>query len=188
MLHHLEDFGVYTEITGFKGVRFSDAEAFLKECRKKPRLNVDLQFFDAGLIASHQHLYFAVLNALQAFRNNTNLSKSLAVETMLYASAQRQIQRAIQLCGIKPQTTNMAVTIIGKKAVEIRDQLKEIAVIVNAEFDDTVLEMTPLKLEEIKEAFQIKPEEVMSVICDGDFEAAVVSLVVERVALLSTQL
>ena len=188
MLHHLEDFGVYTEITGFKGVRFSDAEAFLKESRKKARLNVELQFFDAGLIATHRHLYFAVLNALQAFRNNKNLSKSLAVETMLYASAQRQILRAIQLCGIKPQTTNMAVTIIGEKTVEIRDQLKKIAVCVGAESDDTVLEMTPLKLEKIKEAFRINPEEIMSVIYDDDFEAAVISLVVERVALLSIQI
>jgi tRNA threonylcarbamoyladenosine modification (KEOPS) complex Cgi121 subunit len=188
MLQHMEEFGTYAEITGFKGVKFSDAETFLKESRKKAQLNVELQFFDAGLIATHRHLYFAVINALQAFRNNTNLSRSLAVETMLYASAQRQIQRAIQLCGIKPQTTNIAVTIIGEKTVEIRNQLKEIAISVGAESNDTVLGMTTLKLEKIKEAFQIEPEEIMSVIRDGDFEAAVISLVVERVALLSTQI
>ena len=35
MLHHIEEFGVYAEITGFKGVKFSDAEAFLKESPKE---------------------------------------------------------------------------------------------------------------------------------------------------------
>ncbi len=103
---------------------------------------------------------------------------------MLYASAQRQIQRAIQRCGIKPQTTNMAVTIIGEKPAEIHASLKEISGCVGAEPDEGVLEMTAAKLEKIKEAFQIKAEEINSVINDGDLEAAVVSLVVERVALL----
>ncbi len=184
MLHHMEEFGVYAEITGFKGVNFSDAEAFLKESRKKTRLNVELQFFDASLIATQRHLYFAVLNALQAFQNKTNISKSLAVETMLYASAQRQIKRAIQRCGIKPQTTTMATTIIGENPAEIRAILEEITACVGAEPDETVLELTAAKLEKIKEVFQIKAEEIKSVLVDNDCEAAVVSLVVERVALL----
>ena len=176
MLHRIEEFGVYVEITGFEGVKFSDAEAFLKDTRKKAHLTVELQFFNADLIATRRHLYFAALNALQAFRNSKNLSKSLAVETMLYASAQRQIQRAIQRCGIKLQTKNMAITLIGEKPAEIHDQLKEIEACVGAKPNDAVLEMSPLKLEKIKEVFQIKPEEIMAVIRDGDFEAAVVSL------------
>ncbi len=188
MLHHIEEFGVYVEIAGFQGVKFAAAEAFLKEHRKKSRLGVEMQFFDADLIATTRHLYFAVLNALQAFHGKTNLSKSLAVETMLYASAQRQIQRAIQRCGIKPQTRNMAVTIIGEKPSEIHALLQEISVCVGAEPDGGVLEMTAPKLEQIKEAFQIKDEEINSVMDGGGLDAAVVSLVVERVALLSTQL
>jgi tRNA threonylcarbamoyladenosine modification (KEOPS) complex Cgi121 subunit len=188
MLHYLEEFSVYCEVTGFKGVRFSDAERFLKESRKKTPLNLEMQFFDANVIASYRHLYFAVLNALQAFRNKTNISKSLAVETMLYASAQRQIQKAIKRCGIKPQTVNMAATIIGEKPGEIRTLLGEISLCVGAEPDETVLEMTQVKLEKIKEAFQIKTEEIKSVMKDECQTDAVVNLVVERVALLATQL
>ncbi len=187
MLHQIKEFGAYAEITGFRAVKFSDAEAFLKECRKKTR-SVDLQFYDADLIATRKHLYFAVLNALQAFHNKTNVAKSLAVETMLYASAQRQIQRAIQRCGIKPQTQNMAVTIIGENLVEIQASLQKISACVKVKPDETVLEITKVKLEKIKAAFQIKDEEVKSVISGGDLEAAVVGLVVERAALLATQL
>jgi tRNA threonylcarbamoyladenosine modification (KEOPS) complex Cgi121 subunit len=188
MLHYLEEFSVYCEITGFKGVRFSDAEGFLKESRKKTRSNVEMQLFDANVIASYRHLYFAVLNALQAFRNKTNISKSLAVETMLYASAQRQIQKAIKRCGIKPQTANMATTIIGEKPGEIRTLLREISLCVGTEPDETVLEMTEVKLKKIKGVFQIKAEEIKSVMRDECQTDAVVNLVVERVALLATQL
>jgi tRNA threonylcarbamoyladenosine modification (KEOPS) complex Cgi121 subunit len=188
MLHYLKEFGMYCEITGFNRVKFYDAEGFLKENRKRTRLNLGMQFFDASVIATSRHLYFAVLNALQAFRNKTNISKSLAVETMLYASALRQIQKAIQRCGIKPQTANMAITIIGEKPAEIRTMLGEIEACVGEEPDETVLEMTPVKLEKIKEVFQIKAEEIKSILEDECQSDAVVSLVVERVALLATQL
>ena len=80
-----------------------------------------------NLIATQEHLYFAVLNALQAFQNKTNISKSLAMETMLYASAQRQIQKAIQRCGIKPETTSMAVIIIGEDPTQIKTMLEAIS-------------------------------------------------------------
>jgi tRNA threonylcarbamoyladenosine modification (KEOPS) complex Cgi121 subunit len=187
MLHCIREYGVYAEITGFKNTKFRDAEAFLKAHRKENG-GIELQFFDAGLIATSRHLYFAVLNAVQAFHNRTNISKSLAVETMLYASAQRQIQKAIRLCGIKPQTQNMAVVIIGENPAEIKPALEGVKACVGAETDEAVLEMTGDKLENIKIAFQIKAQEIASVMKGGDVDAAVVSLVVERVALLATQL
>ena len=187
-MHYIEEYGAYAEINGFRNVKFSDAEGFLKDSRSRGRLNLELQFFDASLIATSRHLYFAVLNALQAFQNKTNISKRLAVETMLYASAQRQIQRAIQRCGIKPQTQNMATTIIGESPAEIQALLSEISFCVRAEPDESVLEMTAEKLEKIKKTFQVKAEEVKSVIKNENQNDAVVSLVIERVALLATQL
>ena len=127
MLYLLKEYGKYAEITGYKKVKFEKAEEFLKANRKETPQNVDVQFFDAQLIATQEHLYFAALNALQAFQNKTNISKSLAMETMLYASAQRQIQKAIQRCGIKPQTTNMAVIIIGENQPNLKPCLNQSA-------------------------------------------------------------
>jgi tRNA threonylcarbamoyladenosine modification (KEOPS) complex Cgi121 subunit len=188
MLHCIREYGKYAEITGFKNIKFVQAESFLRANRKETRLNIELQFFDADLVASQEHLYFAVLNALQAFQNKTNISKSLAVEAMLYASAQRQIRKAIQRCGIKPETKNMAVVIIGENPAEIKALLEAIAVCAGAEPDETVLEMTEVKLEKIKEAFRVKAEEIKTMMKNGNLDEAVVSLVVERVALLATQL
>lgn len=169
-------------------MKFAKAEEFLKANRKQIQENVDLQFFDAELIATKEHLYFAILNALQAFQNKTNISKSLAMEALLYASAQRQIQRAIQRCGIKPETTSMAVIIIGQYPTQLKTMLGAISTCVGVEPDETVLEISSFKEHKIMETFQITDQELTSVMKNGNRAEAVVNLVIEQVALLATQL
>ncbi len=188
MLFYFEEYEKYVEITGYRNISFQQAEHFLKEKRQQTQQAVWVQFFNANLIATQQHLYFAVLNALQAFKNKTNISKSLAMETMLYASAQRQIQRAILRLGIKQDCVDMAVVIIGEKPKEIDSVLKEISAHVGTEPDETVLELSEDKQKSIQEAFGIGAEELRAVQKGGDLQGALVDLVVEQVALLSTQL
>jgi tRNA threonylcarbamoyladenosine modification (KEOPS) complex Cgi121 subunit len=186
MRYEMEEFGKFIEITGYSNISFAAAEAFLKEKRKHSQTTY-IQFFDADLIATNEHLYFATLNALQAFKNKTNISKSPAMEAMLYASAQRQIQKAIERCGIKPKTTNMAVLIIGDNKEQTQKALQNITVCVGKKPDEAVLEVTKKKLEIIKQAFEITKEEVNAT-QQGDKEKAIINLVIERVALLATQL
>ncbi len=188
MLQYIKEFEQYVEITGYKSIAFDKAEAFLKNNRKQTRQNVDIQFFDAQLIATQEHLYFAVLNALQAFKNKTNLSKSPAMETMLYASAQRQIQKAIERCGIKPKTKNMALIIIGDDPKQIENALEEVTKSVGSNPDNSVLGMTKNKETKIKKSFEITDQEIKTVIKDDNQQKAIANLVIERVALLATQL
>jgi tRNA threonylcarbamoyladenosine modification (KEOPS) complex Cgi121 subunit len=186
MQYHLAEYGKYIEITGYRGIAFAKAEEFLKINRKQNRA-VETQFFDADLIATPEHLYFAILNALQAIKDKTNISKSAAMETMLYASAQRQIQKAIERCGIKPQTTRMAVVAIGQAPEEIGIVLQELAKWMGTEPDETVLAVTKDKEERIKKAFEVSDQEINTINIAGDNVKALVNLVVERVALLATQ-
>ncbi len=188
MLHQFEEFNIYAEITGFSGINFAQAEAYLKGNRKTVQNGVWIQFFEADLIATQQHLYFAVLNALLAFKNQTNLSKSLAMETMLYASAQRQIQKAIGLLGIKPESTDLAVVIIGEKTEQIKTMLSEVSACLHGEADDSVLEITPKKMAKIQEAFEVTSQMLEATKKQKVSEMAVVDLVIERMALLATQL
>ncbi len=185
MRYQLEEYSKTVEITGYRGITFAKAEAYLKLHRKQDAV-LEIQFFDAQLIATAQHLWFAVLNALQAFKGKTNLSKTPAMETMLYASAQRQIQRAIDRCGIKPQTTNLAVVIIGDSPSQVQTQLQQVTDFLGLDADRNVLEMTESKAEKIAKTFRIAKEEVETV--GGPLELAIVNLVIERVALLATQL
>ena len=108
------------------------------------------------------------------------------METMLYASAQRQIQKAIEHSGIKPQSKNMAVIIIGEDPKQIEAQLKAVTECFGSEPDETVLELTEDKQKKIRKAFEITEEELKTE--NSPTEKAIVNLVIEHVALLATQL
>jgi KEOPS complex subunit Cgi121 len=188
MLKEFSQYQVYVEITGFRGVEFSIAEEYLKVNRKEAGLGVDVQFFDAELIASSEHLYFAVLNALEAFKNKTAISNSLAMETILYASAQRQIQKAINLLGIKPKTAEIAVAIIGKDPKQIKTVLNHISRQLCAQPDDSVLDLSEDKIPKIKQAYGITNLMINAVAVSRTLQQAIVDLIIERMALLATQL
>jgi len=187
MRYFLKEYGKWLEITGYRNIASAMAEEFLRTNRKETNQTVDMQFFDAELIASQQHLYFAALNTLQAFQNKTNISKSPAMETMLYASTLRQIQKAIQRCGIKPETKKMAILIICEKQAPIQLVIKAISEYFSEKPDEKVLEMSRAKIKKIIKTFQITEEELKSIMKNNNEELAVVNLIIERVALLSTQ-
>jgi KEOPS complex subunit Cgi121 len=187
LLEYIEEFGRYLLITGFREVRIGNVEAFLKAiCNEKPA-DVEIQFFDAQLVATWQHLHFAVLNALTAFRNGENISRNLAMETMLYVSAQRQIRKAMKLLGIKSHSSNIAMTVVADRPNNAKAALLTISKNLRAKPNEAVIELTRSKEEAIRKAFDISEAELEAV-CKGDgLRAAVVDLVIERMALLSTQ-
>lgn len=185
MLYYIEEYLKTVAITGYRNVKFLSAETFLKTSRQQVQ---QIQFFDASLIASWQHLYFAAINALQSFHAGTNVSKSLAVETILYASAVRQIQKAIRLLGIKPSTASAAIVVFGETREEVAGLLDEVSRYLDTAPDDAVLELDEVKAAKIREAFNIADQELRTVSKSSDSNVALVSLVVERVALLATQL
>ncbi len=187
MLKHLEDFGKYVAVAGFRSVKIVDVESFLKTVRKRLAKNVEAQFFDAGLVATWQHLYFAAINALNAFKNDINISKSLAMEMLLYSSAQRQIRKAMNFLGIKPNSDAIAVLVVGEKAEDVELALQAISKIVGEHRDDAVLELSLEKIEAIRKVFEISDVELEAVVRGNDLKQAIVNLVIERVALLAAE-
>jgi KEOPS complex subunit Cgi121 len=187
LLKYIEEFGKYVTITGFRNVKIEDTEGFLKTMHKEKLSNVEIQFFDAKFVASWQHLYFAALNALTAFRNKENISKSIAMETLLYASAQRQIRKAMELLGIKPETSEIALLIIGQNPEIVKSALPIISAIANVQYDDTVLEFSKEKRKIIQKAFRISDLELKTAMKKDGLEKALTNLVIEQMALLATQ-
>ena len=183
---YIREFRKNSEIVGFKDVEIDGTEAFLKMINRGKPVGVDVQFFDADIVATWQHLYFAMLNALTAFKNGQNLSKSVAMETMLYASGRRQIQKATQLLGIKPTSHNIAVLAIGGKTEAIQEALAKIALRLGGQRDDSVLELSGKKMERVRRVFDISDVELGTVMDEDGMEKALVDLVIERVALLAT--
>ncbi|TET62118.1 hypothetical protein E3J49_08780 [Candidatus Bathyarchaeota archaeon] len=187
MLKNIEEFGKHVVISGFRNVKIENIEEFLKIIRKEKPPGVEIQFFDAKSVATSQHLYFAALNALKAFDNKENISKSLAMETMLYASAQRQIRKAMTSLGIKQASSEIAVLIIGEKPETAMSALSMISKRINTKPIDTVLKLSEEKTAGIREIFGISDTEMRVVMKKDDLNKVLVDLVVERMAILATQ-
>jgi KEOPS complex subunit Cgi121 len=187
LLKYIEEFGKYVAITGFSNAKIKDIEEFFRIVRREKPSNVEIQFFDAKLVATWQHIYFAVLNALTAFKNQCNISKSLAMETMLYASAQRQIRKATEILGIRPRTSEIAAMAIGEEPEAVKSALQIISNYINAQQDPTVLELSENKNAFIQKTFKISNLELETVMQKDGLEKALVDLVIERMALLATQ-
>jgi len=187
VLKHIEEFGIYAEISGFKNVKISQAKEFLDKVSEEKPAGVAVQFFDARCVATWQHLFFAALNALTAFKNKENISKSLAMETMLYAAAERQVTRAVELVGIGPASFDVAVLIIGKEPREMESALSIVSKNIGGQRDEKVLEVSKNKVATIRRTFSISEAELKTVMEKNDDYKAMTDLVVERMALLATK-
>jgi tRNA threonylcarbamoyladenosine modification (KEOPS) complex Cgi121 subunit len=188
MRNQIKEHGKYIEITGFRNVKINDAEAWIKTAQTNKHQGAAVQFFDADLVATWEHLYFAVVNALTAFATHRNISRNLAMEMMLYASAQRQIRKAIGFIGVKRGAANVAVVIIGDDIAQVQAALSAVQKLFGKEPDESILELSGGKIELVRGAFGISDEEVKAVIEKNELEKALVNLVIERMALLPTQL
>lgn len=188
MIKHVDECDRYVEINGFQNVQIENLPKFLSELHKRLPNNVEVQLLDANLVATWRHLYFAVLNALLAYKNGRKISKSLAVETALYASTQRQIQKALATVGVNSTTRNIATILISEKADAVKAGLLIVAKQLNAQPDESVLELSKEKVQRIRNAFNISNAELDAMSAASNSEQAIVDLIIERVALLSTQL
>jgi len=174
-------------IAGFRNVQIEDINSFLEHFRNE-KGGASVQFFDAKRVAGPQHLYFAALNALNAFEKNTNISNNLAVEALLYASAQRQIKKAVNILGIKKYSSEVAALIITENRQKNSDYLRLVTKTVPGERDDSVLELTSKKFGDIKKLFGISDLEFEAKLeKEGLEKEALTDLVIERMALLGTK-
>ncbi len=188
MIRKLEGFNKYIVIAGFRNVKIKNIEKFFILVKQKTG-NACVQFFDAKLVASWQHLYFAALNAVNAFKSKLNISNNLGIEILLYASAQRQIREAVKLIGIHPTSRKVAVVIVANT----RNKASSLSSVISAMLtgsirDDGLLELTDDKVEGIRMLFEISDIELEAKVEKEDsMKEALMDLVIEHVALLVTQ-
>jgi len=187
VIEKLEDFDQYLVVAGFKNIRIMNIDKFFMGVKEKTGAAC-VQFFDATLIAGKDHLRFAALNSLNAFKNKLNISNSLAMETLLYASAQHQIKDALKLLGIKPNSWRVAVLILDKTQNQALSILESVSELLQGERDDSVVELTDEKVDGLKKLFQISNLELEAKTeRKGAQKEALLDLVIEHMALLATE-
>ena len=187
MIKYIDEFGLCLAITAYKNVKIENVEEFIQNIRKETG-NVTVQFFDARFVAGYEHLYFAVLNALTAFKNGLSISKNLAIEILLYAAAERQIRNAVQLLGVREDTAKVAVVVLAENKGEAVKALDKVSSIIQAEEDESILEIDDKKFETIKKLFNVSDLELEAKLERKGLEKeALKDLIIERVALLVTR-
>ncbi len=87
-------FGAFGEI--------KDVESFIQHLNDfSAQERLIIQAFDAQVVYGKDHILSAVMHAKRAFQQRTNATNTLALEILLYAAGERQIQKAIKKMGIK---------------------------------------------------------------------------------------
>ena len=168
-------------IGGFRDVHAADVDELLSQVGEAAHPS-PFQLFDADRVAGWRHLYFAAVNAVNAFEGGTAISRSLAMESLLYASCQDQIDRALELIGVSRETERAALVVFAKSPVDAERAFSGVSSVLGVA-DDSVLKVDGVKFEKIKEAFGVSDLELEAV--GGPREEALTWLVVERGALLS---
>jgi len=102
--------------------------------------NVIIQLLDADMIYGDNHIISAFEHAKRAMDRKTNTTNSLEMETLLYASGERQLKLAIPKIGIKKGKANIAFVFINQKS-KIPDKLvDEMLKLLNLKRDDQVIQ------------------------------------------------
>ena len=175
----ITDSSHYVTITAAENTEITDINKTLAELDKQVAGTV-FQLFDADKITDQNHLYYAAANAYYAMENKSNISNKLDVETLLYASTQNQISKAIQLIGVSKDTKRVAIIVISEK--ENDPVVTEIAETLGTP-NDKVLEMTPEKYAALKQLYDVTDTAIETVGCDR--YKALTSLVTEKSTLIS---
>lgn len=188
MILDLSDYGKFLTVSAFRTPQEMDPTRLLKELRARLP-SAELQFFDCDHVAGIEHLEMAAINALHAFRNGINVSRSLSMETLLCASAQRQIDVAIQMLGVNSNSQCVGLVAFSETEDAAESLERKIAAAIAINLDTSLLEeWSDEKAAGIRDMYGIKDAELKALTLPGlEMKAAISKAVVERVALLSTR-
>ena len=110
--------------------------------------HVHIQVLDAEMICGLIHLESAIIHSLRTKSENRMTTQSIEMETLLYASGERQLTHAIPKIGIKKGDQSIAVIILNDN--HSKEKIADIVMLFEKEFhfqrDSSVLEPTIEKI------------------------------------------
>ena len=184
-IEYFQEYERYVVITGVRDTKISHPEVVLRQLRQISG-SVDAQILDMKSVAGKDHLRFAVLNALKAWKQGRQMSESLAIEILLYASGQRQIKNAIAFLGVASDSRNIAVIGISSERSALEEFRAKLRDIMGGEMDELILEERDN--DAIKRTFDITDVQFKTLVKRAvTEEEALTRLVIEKMALLSTK-
>jgi len=188
LIINLSEDGKFVTVSAFNAPPGMDPSVTLQELRAAFP-HVEVQFFDGARVAGAQHLEIAAINAAHAFNTGISISRSLAMETLLYASAQRQIEVAIDRLGVRRESRTIGVVLFSNSRDDAQALKNRVAQFLKTDLNDALLDdWSEKKTSQIVALYGIKTAELEAIRMPGrEAKEAISKAVVERVALLSTR-
>ena len=134
-----------------------------------------LQFLDADRVLGKEHILSAIEHADRAFERSENISETLGMEILIYASGEPQIKNALAKIGLTDGCERIAIITQGGMD---KEALHTLIFHLNLERDDEVLEFNEIKARE----FGINDIEIAAV-----EKNKVMDLILERVAMVDVR-
>lgn len=179
---------VYLVTVGLSQSHPGDPRGILKKLRSAFPTD-EIQILRADRIVGKEHLVFAARNAMKAFHQQYNRSRSLAVEFLVYVSCQRQISRAIEMLGVTQRTREVVVVALTRNPV-IHARLAKVAREArHGRSDDSIIDReSGRKISELKKAYGVEERELDASKLPGESsKMALKRLILERSALLGLE-
>lgn len=171
----------------FKNSAHLNRKALLTLASSKVESVLAIQFFDSSMIVDELHLLSAVQNAVMAWKGNYMKSRGLDVEMIIYASAQHQIGRALELMGVTDETQAVIVVVLGDQLDMIEKCMRTLGLAIGKEITPG-FRKTIDRIKALMKVFDITESEVALFLTRHDkksWQRAVSKCLVSRVSLVA---
>ena len=105
-------------IAGAKASKVNPEVAVRTAAQWASSRGAEVCLLDARSVFGRDHLESAARHAVRARDSNTMSSRSVAMETLLYASGHRQVEDAIRAAGLRRDTTTIGIVLFGDASVD----------------------------------------------------------------------
>ncbi|MFW9806350.1 MAG: KEOPS complex subunit Cgi121 [Candidatus Thorarchaeota archaeon] len=149
--------------------------------------SITIQLLNGLLIADENHLLSATQNAINAKNGNYMRSRSLDVEIIVFASAQRQIGKALDALGVFDGLSEIAVVVVGPDSESVMEKLQSLSKAIGNEIIPPFAASED-RIERIKDHYEITDKEIEAILDSDKLESKLSALsrcIVSRVSLVA---
>ena len=187
MIFELTNAGSHAWISAFNTKPNSVEALFQNVAKKYPEVSV--QLVDLDRVPGQRYLKLATVNAEKSFHSKQPIAKSLAMELLLYISAEKQIVRALKHVGITAETRRIAAVAVSADHDQVLAVANFLSEALGQTSEDALLDdWSPLRDQNVRSGFDIGRKEIDAIIQKNETEStAVERLAVERSAMLAAK-
>ena len=148
-----------------------------------------IQFLDSSLIVDTNHLLSASQNAFNAWNGDYMISRSLALEIVVYASTQKQIGKALDLFGVRDKMNSLTLVIIGKSTGLVENGINDLVSRIGTEIKNP-FDTDDARLSRLMEYYGVTYTELETLTdskMTNDLQEALSKCVASRVSLVAVE-